>query len=71
MLGQTVAAYVALRKGSNVSAEELRGFARERLADYKVAERIWFLPELPKGPTGKIDRRLLAEMALGETGTPR
>jgi long-chain acyl-CoA synthetase len=68
-LGQTVAAYVSIREGDIVSEQELRDFARERMADYKVPEHIWILPELPKGLTGKIDRRALAEMSLRKTAT--
>ena len=69
ILGQTVAAYVAFRDGHAVSEQELRDFARERMADYKVPERIWILPDLPKGLTGKIDRRALAEMSLQKIAT--
>jgi len=68
-LGQTVAAYVAFREGHAVSEQELRDFARERIADYKVPERIWILPDLPKGLTGKIDRRALSEMLLQKIAT--
>jgi acyl-coenzyme A synthetase/AMP-(fatty) acid ligase len=59
--GEQVVAFVSLR--SPVTEEELRQFARTRLADYKVPERIRFLPELPKGITGKVQRRDLKEMA--------
>jgi long-chain acyl-CoA synthetase len=60
--GERVVAFVSLR--SPVTEEELRQFARTRLADYKVPERIRFLPELPKGITGKVQRRDLKEMAV-------
>jgi acyl-coenzyme A synthetase/AMP-(fatty) acid ligase len=40
----------------------LRQCARQRLADYKVPDRIIFLEELPKGPSGKVQRRILKEM---------
>ena len=40
---------------------ELRTFAATLLADYKVPSDVWFLPVLPKGVTGKVDRRALAE----------
>ena len=45
---------------------ELQAFARERLADYKVPECIYFLQELPKGLTGKVDRRSLKEKLRAE-----
>jgi long-chain acyl-CoA synthetase len=69
--GQKVAAFVALRDGRSVSEPELREFVRRRLADYKVPEHIWFLPELPKGLTGKVDRRALAEFASSQPDAPR
>jgi acyl-CoA synthetase (AMP-forming)/AMP-acid ligase II len=57
-----VEACVVVPESHSVSEEELRDFVRVRLADYKVPERVSFLPALPKGPTGKVDRRALAEM---------
>jgi long-chain acyl-CoA synthetase len=64
--GERVVAFAVLRSNAAVSEEELRLFARERLADYKVPERILFFDALPKGLTGKVDRRTLKEMLLGE-----
>jgi long-chain acyl-CoA synthetase len=66
LYGQKVAAFLVLREGSSGNAQDLREFARQRLADYKVPETIWFLPEMPKGLTGKVDRRALAELALSQ-----
>jgi len=60
-LGEDVAAAVTLRDGAEVSPEALRGFALERLADFKVPRRILVLDELPKGATGKVQRIGLAE----------
>jgi long-chain acyl-CoA synthetase len=68
LYGERVVAFVALRQGASADEAELQAFARERLADYKTPERILFLPELPKGLTGKVDRRSLKEMLLAETG---
>ena len=39
------------------SAEELRAFARDRVAAYKYPRQVWLVDALPKGPTGKILRR--------------
>jgi long-chain acyl-CoA synthetase len=60
--GELVIAFVALREGQTADQEALRDFARQRLADYKVPERIIFLDQLPKGPTGKVQRRMLKEI---------
>jgi long-chain acyl-CoA synthetase len=56
-LGEEVAAAVALREGVPVTEAELREFVRERVAAYKYPRRIWFVDDLPKGPTGKILKR--------------
>jgi len=60
-LGEVVAAYVALRDLRAVAPtpDELRRFVAERLAAYKVPERITILPELPLNATGKVDRKKL------------
>lgn len=63
-LGEEVAAAVVLADGADVSARDLRRFAAERLADFKTPRRIVFVDEIPKGPTGKIQRIGLAH-ALG------
>jgi long-chain acyl-CoA synthetase len=55
--GEEVGAAVALKPGAQATAEELRGFVRERVAAYKYPRVIWFADELPKGPTGKILKR--------------
>ncbi|MGQ9634582.1 MAG: AMP-binding protein [Bryobacteraceae bacterium] len=60
-LGEDVGAAVVLRDGMQVSAAELRGFAAARLPDFKVPAEIVFVSDIPKGPTGKIQRIGLAE----------
>jgi long-chain acyl-CoA synthetase len=64
--GERVVAFVALRSGQTVDEKSLRQFARQRLADYKVPERIVFIDELPKGLTGKVQRRALKEILSAE-----
>ena len=60
-LGEDVAAAVALRDGFHAGEKELREFAGERLAPFKVPRKIVFLDEIPKGATGKLQRIGLAE----------
>jgi long-chain acyl-CoA synthetase len=55
--GEEVGAAVALKDGQEAGAEELIAFVKERVAGYKYPRRVWFLDELPKGPTGKILKR--------------
>jgi acyl-CoA synthetase (AMP-forming)/AMP-acid ligase II len=59
-LGEEVAAAIVLRDGVTVSERELRDFVAGRLAEFKVPRRIVFLEEIPKGPTGKLQRIGLA-----------
>jgi long-chain acyl-CoA synthetase len=55
--GEEVGAAIALKEGEDVSAEDLQAFVKEQVASYKYPRRIWFVDELPKGPTGKILKR--------------
>ena len=71
--GETVKAYVVVRPGTTVTAEEIIAFCRQRLAAYKVPKLVEFRSDLPKTAVGKVLRRLLVEeekarMAAGGTG---
>jgi len=60
--GQRVAAFVVPRDPARPpSLEELRAFARERLAAAKAPRELVLVPALPRGPSGKLLRRLLGE----------
>jgi long-chain acyl-CoA synthetase len=56
-LGEEVAAAVALKPGAVVTAEELRGYVKGQVAAYKYPRHLWIVDALPKGPTGKIQKR--------------
>jgi long-chain acyl-CoA synthetase len=56
-LGEEVGAAVALKEGAQADAQELQAFVKEQVAAYKYPRHIWFVDELPKGPTGKILKR--------------
>jgi oxalate---CoA ligase len=60
-LGEDVAAAVVLREGERADERELRAFAAQRLADFKVPRKIVLLDEIPRGATGKLQRIGLAE----------
>ncbi len=64
-LGEDVAAAVVLNPGASVAELELRRFAAQRLADFKVPRRIVFLDSINKGPTGKARRAALVEQFGG------
>jgi len=58
--GETPCAFVTLRSGASVTAEEIIEFCRERLARFKVPRSVVFGP-LPKTSTGKIQKNVLRE----------
>ena len=66
-LGEEVAAAVVLREGQSATERELRDFAAERLADFKVPRKVLIMAAIPLGATGKLQRIGLAEK-LGLTG---
>jgi fatty-acyl-CoA synthase len=59
--GERPKAYVVLREGESLSAEELQEHAREQIARYKVPDTVEFVAELPKTSTGKIQKFQLRE----------
>ena len=58
-LGEDVLAFVVRKEGAKVTAEELRDFTKDKLADYKRPRDIRFLDVLPINPTGKADKKAL------------
>ena len=65
-LGEEIAAAVVLVEGASPSERDIRRFVGERLADFKTPRKIVFLDEIPKGPTGKMQRIGLAKrLGLG------
>jgi long-chain acyl-CoA synthetase len=62
--GQVPAAVVVRREGggARASEDEIIAWARERLADYKVPNRVVFVPELPRTGTEKVQKQALPEL---------
>ncbi len=65
--GEAVKAWVVLRQGHSLTAEELREHCRKDLAAYKVPKHFEFTPTLPKSTVGKVLRRKLVEAHLAES----
>jgi O-succinylbenzoic acid--CoA ligase len=61
--GQVVAAAVKMRAGARTGEEDIRAFCAQRLAGFKVPQRIWFVETLPRSPGGKLIRREIREGA--------
>src|SRR5215217_4819515 len=63
-MGEEVGAAVVLKQGEDLSEDELRDYVKNEVANYKYPRKIWFVDELPMGPTGKILKR---EIEVPET----
>jgi long-chain acyl-CoA synthetase len=61
--GQEIMACVVLKPGATCGEDELREFCARELGRYKTPKRFRFVAELPKGPSGKVQRLKLAELA--------
>jgi len=69
--GETVKAFVVVRPGEQLAAEEVIAYCRQHLAAYKVPRQVAFLESLPKSAVGKILRRELKTMdAQAQEKTP-
>lgn len=64
-LGEAVAAAIVLKTGAQATEQEVRDFAAARLAEFKIPKQILLVDEIPKGPTGKLQRIGLAEQLAG------
>jgi long-chain acyl-CoA synthetase len=64
--GEEIGAAVVLHEGEELSPEEVSAYVKERIAAYKYPRIVWFMEELPKGPTGKILKREIDAPAATE-----
>ena len=60
--GQNIEAYLVLRDGAAVSANDLRAHCLEHLGKYKMPRVCYVVDDLPRGPTGKIQRLKLHDL---------
>jgi amino acid adenylation domain-containing protein len=66
LLGQAIKVCVVAEPGAELNERALREHCKRHLEDVMLPKYIEILPELPKGPTGKIDKRALVEAFAGE-----
>jgi long-chain acyl-CoA synthetase len=59
--GEVVRAFIVLRPGQQVSAEDLLQWSRENMASYKAPREVRFIDALPATGAGKVLRRLLRD----------
>jgi fatty-acyl-CoA synthase len=60
--GQAVKAFVVVRAGADVSAEQIIEWAHEHMAAYKVPQIVEFVSALPRTGSGKVQWRVLQEL---------
>jgi long-chain acyl-CoA synthetase len=66
--GEEIGAAVVLHEGEELGPEEVSAYVKERIAAYKYPRVVWFLDDLPKGPTGKILKREIETPAAAQSG---
>ncbi len=68
--GDRIHATVTLTEGSDLTGEELREFCRGRIANFKIPKEIEIWDTLPKGPTGKIQKREIIDICTQREAAP-
>jgi malonyl-CoA/methylmalonyl-CoA synthetase len=59
--GEGVTAVVVPRKGTDLSEKDIMAWLREKLANYKLPKRVFFVEELPRNTMGKVQKNVLRE----------
>ena len=70
MLGERICAFVVLRRESAMSVKMMAKSLRSKLPPYKVPSQILICEDLPMNESGKINKRLLASLAVSEAKKP-
>ena len=66
--GEELMAWVKLRPGAAVDADELRAFCRGKIAHYKIPRYVRFVDEFPMTVTGKVQKFVMREESIAELG---
>ncbi len=66
-LGQSIKAFVVLKKGEQATPKEIADYCKKKLSPSKVPKSVVFLSDLPRTPVGKVLRRELKRMHLVQT----
>ena len=69
--GQRVEACVKLKDNFSTDEKTLKAFCESLIGNYKTPDQIYFLDELPKGPSGKVQRLKLADLVAKTTNQRR
>ncbi|MDJ0662987.1 MAG: AMP-binding protein [Acidimicrobiia bacterium] len=66
--GEEIMAWVELREGAELTADELKAFCKGKIAHYKIPRYVRFVPEFPMTVTGKVQKFRMRELAIEELG---
>jgi len=66
--GEEVAAFIVLKDEGALNEEDMIDYCKEHLADYKCPRKVFFVKDLPKTATGKIQKRKVVEQFVAEHG---
>jgi fatty-acyl-CoA synthase len=66
--GEELCAWIKLKPGAGLTAEEVREFCRQHLAHYKVPRYVKLVQEFPQTVTGKIQKFKIREAMIVELG---
>ena len=61
MLGEDIATAIIIKEGMQCTEDDIKIYANEKLAKFKIPKKIFFVNEIPKGATGKLQRNALAK----------
>jgi fatty-acyl-CoA synthase len=64
--GEEVCAWIVLRGGESLTAEDVQEFCRGQIAHYKIPKYIRFVDELPMTVTGKVQKFVMRERMIDE-----
>jgi fatty-acyl-CoA synthase len=67
-LGETVLAWVKLKKGEQATADEIRDFCRGKIAYFKVPQFVRFVDSFPMTVSKKVQKFLMREQEIRERG---
>jgi fatty-acyl-CoA synthase len=71
VMGEVGAAFVELKDGTDAGEEEIIGFCKGRLANFKIPRYILFTNDFPMTSSGKVQRFILRERAVRQLGLPQ
>jgi len=69
-LGEVGIAFLVLRPGAEATAEEIVGWSRDQMANYKVPRAVEIVDELPLNATGKVEKNVLRDRVASATPPP-